>query len=144
LLDAPDGPALVEEVLRRLGRADFDGTAELLAPDFVQEYPYPPTPEVPERIEGAAPFLAFVQAGMGAFDPYAYRVVAMYPTTDPTTVLCEYTSHTRLVATGTPYSNRYLGIFRFRDDGKLALWREFVNPVVIADLFARSEQQEDA
>ena len=136
--DTTTNTARVVEVLRRLGSADFDGTGELLAPDFVQEYPFPPTPEVPERIEGAAPFLAFVRAGMGSFDPYAYRVVSLWQTDVADTVICEYTSHTRLVATGTPYSNRYLGIFRFRDDGQLVLWREFINPVTISDLFARA------
>jgi ketosteroid isomerase-like protein len=128
----------VVEVLRRLGSADFDGTAELLDPAFVQEYPYPPTPEVPHRIEGRAPFLEFVRGGMSSFDPYRYRVVDLWQTTDDDTVVCEYTSHTRLLATGTPYSNHYLGVFRFGADGKLLLWREFVNPVTIAELFARA------
>jgi ketosteroid isomerase-like protein len=131
----------VEEILRRLGAADFDGTGELLAPDFVQEYPYQPTPEVPHAIEGAAPFLDFVRAGMGSFDPYAFRIVDMWQTTDPSTVVTEYTSHTRLKATGTPYSNHYLGVFRFRPDGKLALWREFINPVAVSELFERASHE---
>ena len=64
--------------------------------------------------------------------------MSLWQTDVADTVICEYTSHTRLLATGTPYSNRYLGIFRFRDDGRLALWREFINPVTISDRFARA------
>jgi uncharacterized protein len=125
----------VHEVLRRLGEADFDGTAELLADDFVQEYPYRPMAGAPDRIEGIGPFLDFVRPGMSAFAPYRYRIVALYETTDPATVIAEYTSHSHLLATGAPYSNRYIAIFRFDPDGRLALWREYLDPTTIAALF---------
>ena len=127
--------ARVREILRRLGEADFDGTAELLADDFVQEYPYRPMPDAPERIQGVAAFLDFVRPGMTAFEPYRYRVVELFETTDPHTVIAEYTSHSRLHATGQPYTNRYIAVFRFDDDGRLALWREYLNPQAIDELF---------
>jgi uncharacterized protein len=125
----------VREVLRRLGEADFDGTGELLADDFVQEYPYVPMAGAPARIDGVEPFLDFVRPGMTAFEPYRYTIEELFETTDPAVVIAEYTSHSRLLATGARYSNRYIGVFRFADDGRLALWREYLNPQVIAEVF---------
>ena len=126
----------VVEILRRLGEADFEGTAELLAADFVQEYPYLPIPEAPARIVGVTDFLDFVRPGMSAFEPYRYRVIAIYELVDASTVIAEYTSHSVVRATGRPYSNRYVGIFQFAADGQLARWREYLNPQVIAQTLA--------
>ena len=72
---------------------------------------------------------------MTAFAPYAFRVDAIYETTDRQLVIAEYSSHTHLLATNAPYSNRYVGIFRFDEHAKLVLWREYLNPQVIADAF---------
>lgn len=125
----------VTEVVRRLGEFDFDGVAEMLSAAFVQEYPYLPTPESPSRIEGPTPFLEFCSAGMTSFAPYAFRIDAIYLTNDPQLVIAEYSSHTHLLDTNAPYSNRYVGIFRFDADDKLILWREYLNPQIIADAF---------
>ena len=125
----------VVEILRRLGEADFEGTVELLAEGFVQEYPYLPMPGAPDRIEGIDAFIAFVRPGMTAFEPYRYRITEIYETTDPATVIAEYTSHNRLLSTGQPYSNRYIAVFVFAGDGKLRLWREYLDPQVIAAIF---------
>jgi ketosteroid isomerase-like protein len=123
------------EILRRLGNFDFEGPREMLSPAFVQEYPYLPTPDSPNRIDGPEPFIAFCRNGMTAFEPYAFRVSALYETTDPTTVIAEYSSHSRLLATNAPYSNRYIGVFVFDDHGQLTLWREYLNPQIIAEVF---------
>lgn len=98
----------------------------------MQEYPYPPMPGVPERIEGVEAFLDFVRPGMTAFEPYRYTVDAIYETTDPHTVIAEYRSHSSLRATGQPYGNHYIAVLRFDDDDRLVLWREYLNPDLIA------------
>jgi uncharacterized protein len=123
--------AAVLEAIRRLGEADFDGCGELLAEDFVQEYPYPPMAGVPERISGRDAFLAFASAGMGAFAPYSFRIVHVHDLVDPASLIVEYTSHTRLLADDTPYSNRYIGVFHVDDDGRIDRWREYLNPDVV-------------
>ena len=119
------------ELLRRLGEADFDGTAAMLRADFVQEYPYTPMPDAPSRIEGRAEFIAFCEPGMTAFEPYRYTIEAIYDLIDPDVVIVEYTSHSSVLADGAPYSNQYLGILWFDEDGLVARWREYLNPKVI-------------
>jgi ketosteroid isomerase-like protein len=123
------------EIIRLLGEFDFVGVRKLLSPSFVQEYPYPPMPGAPERIEGVDAFVEFCRPGMTAFDPYAFQIEEVYETTDPDVVIAEYTSHTRLRATGAPYSNHYIAVFVFGPDGRLAVWREYLNPQTIADTF---------
>jgi len=119
------------ELLRRLGEADFDGTAAMLREDFVQEYPYTPMPDAPSRIEGQVEFIAFCRPGMTAFEPYRYSIEAIYDLIDPDVVIVEYTSHSSVLADGAPYSNQYLGILWFDDAGLVARWREYLNPKVI-------------
>lgn len=133
----PTDEEVVRAIIDRLGHFDFDGVRALLAPGFVQEYPYPPMPGVPERIEGIEPFLEFCRGGMTAFDPYAFRVDSLYETTTPGTIIAEYSSHTRLVASGAPYGNKYVGIFEVDDRGRVSRWREYLNPQVIAATFGR-------
>lgn len=132
-----DNVERTRNVIDCLGRFDFDGVAARLAADFVQEYPYRPTPESPERIEGRDPFIAFCRGGMAAFDPYSFTVEALHATTDPSIVIAEYSSHTRLLATGAPYANRYVGVFEFDSEGLLVRWREYLNPSIIAAVFGR-------
>ena len=119
------------ELLRRLGEADFDGTAAMLREDFVQEYPYTPMPDAPSRIEGRHEFIAFCRPGMTAFEPYRYTIEAIYDLVHPDVVIVEYSSHSRVLADGAPYSNQYLGILWFDDEGLVARWREYLNPKVI-------------
>jgi ketosteroid isomerase-like protein len=51
-------------------------------------------------------------------------------------LISEYHSDSRHLATGVAYSNRYLGILRFRE-GKVCYWREYINPLAIKDMFER-------
>jgi ketosteroid isomerase-like protein len=119
------------ELLRRLGEADFEGTAAMLRADFVQEYPYTPMPDAPSRIEGRDEFIAFCRPGMTAFEPYRYTIEAVYDLVEPDTVIVEYSSHSAVLADGAPYSNQYVGILWFDEAGLVSRWREYLNPKVI-------------
>jgi ketosteroid isomerase-like protein len=103
----------------------------MLREDFVQEYPYTPMPDAPGRIDGRDSFLAFCRPGMTAFEPYRYTIEAIYELIDPDVVIVEYSSHSRVLADGALYSNQYLGILWFDDQGLVARWREYLNPKVI-------------
>lgn len=122
---------VVLDAIRLLGEADFAGCGALLAADFVQEYPFPPMAGVPERIDGRDAFIEFASAGMSAFAPYAFRIIHVHDLADPASLIVEYSSHSRLLADDTPYSNRYIGVFHVDEDGVIDLWREYLNPDVI-------------
>ena len=52
---------------------------------------------------------------------------------DPQTLIAEYRSDSRHLASGLPYRNSYLGILRFRD-GQVCYWREDIKPQTITEL----------
>ena len=53
----------------------------------------------------------------------------VYPCVDPDLVIAEYTSQGEVIPTGRRYSNRYIGLWRFRD-GKVCFTREYLNPEI--------------
>jgi ketosteroid isomerase-like protein len=55
----------------------------------------------------------------------------VYELADPDLLIVEYQSDGLVRATGKPYRNRYIGVFRFRS-GRICAWREFHNPEITA------------
>lgn len=53
---------------------------------------------------------------------------------DPDWVLAEYRGEIEMLATGGPYNNHYCGLFHLRD-GKIVLFREYYNPIVLTEAF---------
>jgi len=125
--------ALFEEMLRRLGSAQFEAACALLAEDVRCDWPYPPTPQGPEDLVGRNTVRAFFEGGMSAFAPYSYTIERIYDLVDPDMLIAEYSSHTRVLADGHPYGNRYIGILRFAG-GAIAYWREYINPLPILEI----------
>ena len=125
----------MEEILRRLGSQDFEGACSLLDEDVHCDWPYPPMRDSAPVIQGRAAVEKFFREGMSAFDPYRYEITAVFELLDPDCLIAEYHSNSKLLASGAPYRNDYLGIFRFRG-GKVSHWREYINPVVVAEVLA--------
>ena len=57
------------------------------------------------------------------------HITEVYPCVDPDLVIAEYTSQGEVIPTGRRYSNRYIGLWRFRD-GKVCFTREYLNPEI--------------
>ncbi len=133
--------AAMVEALKRLGTQDFQGACALLSEDVVCDWPYRPTPETPEEIRGRDAMEAFFSGGMLAFDPYDYEITAVFDLVDPNQLIAEYRSNSRFKPSGVPYRNKYLGIFHFRD-GLISYWREYINPVIVAETLATARPTE--
>ncbi len=119
-------------LLGHLGRKEFDAFQACLAQDMVQEWPYRPLPNMPERVVGAAAVRKLIETGMSDFDPYNYQIRVLHDLMDPEVVIAEYTSHSFYRTRQVAYENSYISILRFRD-GKLVYWSEYVNPLVIKE-----------
>lgn len=132
--------AVMTEALRRLGNADFEGACELLAEDVRCDWPYLPMKGLSHEIRGRRAMQEFFARGMSAFDPYRYEITTVYELVDPKRLIAEYRSNSRLRATDTPYRNSYLGIFEF-EGGLIAWWREYINPMIVAEVMATLEAQ---
>ena len=124
---------LFERMLRALGTKDFDGFEACLHPDVLLEWPYEVMPGYPGAQRGAAWFRDVLTASWRDFEPFAYRIEVIHDLARPDGLIAEYTSHSRYLPTGKPYSNRYVGMIDFAD-GLITRWREYVNPMIIADV----------
>ena len=124
--------ALFIKLLGHLGRKEFDAFEACLAPDLVQEWPYLPLPNMPERVVGARTVRTLFETGMSDFDGYNYRIHTIHDLVDPNTVIAEYSSDSFYHRRQVPYANRYISVLKFRS-GKLAYWSEYVNPLIIKE-----------
>lgn len=130
---------LMTTLLGRLGSQDFRGACALLAEDVLCDWPYPPMEGAAREIRGRAQVQEFFAGGMVAFEPYRYEITSIFDLVDPNSLIAEYHSNSRFLPSGAPYRNDYLGIFRF-DAGLVTYWREYINPVVVAEVLATAEQ----
>lgn len=51
-----------------------------------------------------------------------------------TQAMTSQTGEIQIAATGKPYNNRYIGLFRLRD-GKIVLFKEYFNPTILTESF---------
>lgn len=123
----------VREIARAVSDYDFEVIAQHLHDDLVIECPFPAFFQGPLRRGGSQ-----VAAGFGfipqIFKSFRLTITEVYDCPEQDVVVFEQTSEGVLV-TGAPYANRYVMIFGFRD-GKVVLWRECFNPVVMNESMA--------
>ena len=114
---------ILQSVFHSMG--DADAVVAHYTDDYVMELPYA-HPDKPDRTEGKE---AVRQRLVGAFKVFRFslHITEVYPCVDPDLLIAEYTSQGEVVPTGRRYSNRYIGLWRFRD-GKVCFTREYLNP----------------
>lgn len=120
-------------MLEACGRKDFDRGLYWLTEDVYCDWPYRPIPDMDEVMTGRETLKRFFIEGQKPFAGLNYRIDAIYELVDPDVLIAEYSSDSRHLATGVPYRNCYLGIFRFRE-GRICFWREYINPLAIKDV----------
>lgn len=118
---------------------DLDGFADMFADDGVHELPFAP-PGVPKHLQGRENirgyFAAITSTPMQLTE---LRDLTIYETTDPEVILAEYEAAGIVVSTGQPYISRYIQVLRARN-GKVALWRDYWNPLAGAQALGRLPQ----
>ena len=114
---------ILQSVFDSMG--DADAVVAHYTDDYVMELPYA-HPDKPDVTEGKE---AVRQRLVGAFKVFRFslHITEVYPCVDPDLLIAEYTSQGEVVPTGRRYSNRYIGLWRFRD-GKVCFTREYLNP----------------
>ncbi|QZP09217.1 nuclear transport factor 2 family protein [Caenibius sp. WL] len=134
---------LFAELIGAYGRKDFETFARYVDEQAVFEWPYLPLKEFPSRMVGRDAFIETSRVGMEDCDGYHHQIDTFYDQLDPDTLIVEYHSDTTLRSSGIHYSNKYLGILRFEGD-QVVYWKEYVNPIIIAEAFGLNFQNEAA
>ena len=130
---------LFVHMLNALGQKDYDTFEAALAADVLLEWPYPPMEGFPIEQRGARWFRDMLEVSWADFEPYNYRISAIHDLAAADSLIAEYTSHSRFIPTDKPYSNRYIAVVDFAD-GKITCWREYVNPIIIANIMGEQSR----
>jgi ketosteroid isomerase-like protein len=128
--------ATSREVVERMLRAGRDMEIEtvvgLMAPDGYIEWPYRP-PGVPARLQGRTEIRRHLTEAAKTFIRFdEYRDVVVHETTDPEVVIVEYEAHGTVVATGAPFRQTVIAVFRVRN-GQIVSYRDYINPLPLAE-----------
>ncbi len=146
-VDNPDDFLALEPFFRVVeegldGLVDGGHFFDLLADDVVFEFIIT-VPGYPRRVEGREQLIELYRGYQGAFfldrcfDLRAHRA-------DDSTVTLEYASEGKAVATGRPYTNRYISVVTIKDR-KIIHWRDYLDPLrVFAALDAHEAPQPPA
>ena len=113
------------------GLVDGGHFFDLLAEDAVFEYVIT-VPGYPRRVEGRT-------AVAELYRPYGDALVldrcydlAVHHDPAQGTVVLEYASAGKVVATGAPYGNRYISVLTLRDR-EVIHWRDYLDPLAVFD-----------
>lgn len=127
--------ATVREYFRLQNERDLEAWIQLWAPEGRQLIPFAPD-DFPKAVEGRDALDEIYR------ELYAgYRTIevdaTVHPLVDPDTVLARWHTRAQLVAGGV-YANELIGLFHFREDGKLTELAEYFNPIAFLAAIGRA------
>jgi ketosteroid isomerase-like protein len=122
-----DNLAAVRRYFAGAAAADADQMLEPWTDDLVYEERFS---DPPRRIVGKEATRAYFSKA-GTVFRMTLELTEVHECLDPDKLVLEYTSQGHVVATGDPYRNSYIGVYRFRD-GQIWHVSEFHNPLITA------------
>lgn len=136
----PDRDSSIVRVLIELvGRLEIDAALELVTDDLILELPFR-ADGGPRRLEGDDAE-RFVRAMPKLFSQLHFSDVVVHGQLPSGLVAAEYRSDGATRA-GRPYANSYVALFEVRD-GRIARWREYFDPNVVAGAFSPADGEPD-
>ncbi|GAA0274944.1 nuclear transport factor 2 family protein [Cryptosporangium japonicum] len=125
---SPTSREVVEKMLQVGRELDIDAFVDLMAPDGHLEWPFRP-PGAPARLRGRAEIRRHLTRAARAFVTLdEYRDVVIHETTDPEVVIVEYEALGSVVATGAPFHQTVIAVFRVVD-GHVVVYRDYLDPL---------------
>ena len=118
------------------GLADGDHFFELLADDVVFDFVIT-VPDYPRRVVGRDNLIELYRGYGSTFNLDRCHDLRVHRADPTSSVVLEYASQGTVVATGYPYSNRYISVITLKDR-KVSHWRDYLDPLrVLAALEGR-------
>jgi ketosteroid isomerase-like protein len=109
---------------------DLPGWVDLFAEDANMELPFHPPGFHAER-HGRNAIERTMGEAFEVWEEVHFTGPTLYETTDPDVVIAETSGNIKL-STGGHYRNTFIMLFFF-SEGKITLWREYLNPLVLVD-----------
>ena len=130
-----DIQGILQRYMAFYAQQSWDAWIDLWADDGVLEFPFAP-PGRRGRYAGKADILAYMKATSarmtGRIKSEGLDYFRVHPMRDPGAVCLEMAVKGRVLETGAPYSQKYIAIVETKG-GKIALYREYWNPLVSMD-----------
>jgi ketosteroid isomerase-like protein len=111
------------------GLADGEHFFDLLAEDVVFDYIIT-VPNYPRHLVGRAAVAQLYRPYGATFVLDRCFDLAVHHDRETGVVVLEYASQGRIVATGAPYTNRYISVLTITDR-KVSRWRDYLDPVAV-------------
>ena len=102
--------AVFRAMLKACGEKDFATGCDFLTEDVRCDWPYLPIPDMSPVMVGRETIRSFFSAGQQPFAGLNYSIEQIYALLDADTLIADYSSHSRHLASGLAYNNNYLGI----------------------------------
>ena len=116
---------IIEQGLQ--GLADGDHFFELLADDVVFDFVIT-VPDYPRHIVGRGALIELYRGYGSTFFLDRCHDLRVQQSDSTSSVVLEYGSQGKVVATGYPYSNRYISVITLKDR-KVSHWRDCLDPL---------------
>ena len=116
---------IIEQGLQ--GLADGDHFFELLADDVVFDFVIT-VPDYPRHIVGRNELIELYRGYGSTFFLDRCHDLRVHRSDSTSSVVLEYASQGKVVATGYPYSNRYISVITLKDR-KVSHWRDYLDPL---------------
>lgn len=126
--------ALVRRIMGHISANELPEMIALMHDDLEFELPYGGD-MMPAPVDKGV-FASMQEPTFSMFSRFKLEPTIFHAMLDPDELVAEYRSDAEVKATGKAYLNRYIGVFRFKD-GKVVAWREFHNPEIVSEAFAR-------
>jgi ketosteroid isomerase-like protein len=123
---------LVDHAKHLLLRHDMAAFTALWAKDGVLEFPFA-QPGSPQRLEGRAAVQEYLRDYPDLLDVREIPEWVVHRTEDPAVVVVEFAVNGVVVATGEPYTMRYIAVITVRD-GEIQRYRDYWSPAAAADI----------
>ena len=109
------------------GLADGDHFFELLADDVVFDFVIT-MPDYPRHVVGRDNLIELYRGYGSTFFLDRCHDLRVHRSDSTSSVVLEYGSQGKVVATGYPYSNRYISVITLKDR-KVSHWRDYLDPL---------------
>ena len=128
---------LVEHALELLLAKDMAAFAGLWAEDGILEFPFAAA-GYPPRLDGRAAVADYLRGYPDVLDVREIPAKMLHQTDDPDVVIAEFEAAGIVVATGQPYTMRYIAVITVRD-GEIARYRDYWSPLAATEAMGGAE-----
>ena len=128
----------VEGHLKHLLAQDVASWVDLWSDEGVFEFPYAPVGYT-QRLDGKAAVANYMAGFPDKIKIDHFDVVGLVQNEAGTEGFLEFTCNGKIVQTGRPYNQHYASFIKVNEQGKVLLYRDFWNPLIVIEAFGGAE-----